>query len=63
MVVLQTMIKSAAISGIALFWLNFTYESLKLAFHIISDSPKTIKKQKKSCVKAAMAIFWMMGVN
>ena len=26
-------------------------------------STKPIVKQKKSCVKAAMTIFWMMGVN
>ena len=52
MVVLQAFIKTAAVSGIALFWVNFTVESLKLAWHIISASPKTcepIVKQKVMC--------------
>ena len=57
MVFLQTMIKTAAISGITFFWANFTFESLKMVFHIISDSPKTkqkvtpktILKQKVMC--------------
>ena len=39
MVVLQTFIKTAAVGGIALFWVNFTVESFKLAWHIISTSP------------------------
>ena len=33
---LQVLIKTAAVSGIAFFWVNFTAESLKLAWHIIS---------------------------
>ena len=45
MVVLQAFIKTAAVSGIALFWVNFTVESLKLAWHIISASPEPIVKQ------------------
>ena len=52
MVVLQAMIKTAAISGIPFFWLNFTVESLKLAWHIISSSPETcqpIVKQNVMC--------------
>ena len=36
MVVLQNLIKSAAISGIAFFWVNFTAESLKMVSHILS---------------------------
>ena len=36
MVVLQNLIKSAAISGIAFFWVNFTAESLKMVWHILS---------------------------
>ena len=36
-------IKTAAVGGIALFWANFTVESLKLAWHIISASPETCK--------------------
>ena len=45
MVVLQAFIKTAAVSGIAFFWVNFTVESLKLSWHIIT-STKTIVKQK-----------------
>ena len=56
--VLKTFIKTAAVSGIAFFWVNFTAESLKLAWHIIFlilklGSPSS----KKSCAKAAMVIF------
>ena len=40
MVVLQTFIKTAAVGGIALFWVNFTVESFKLAWHIIFSSPE-----------------------
>ena len=52
MVVLQAFIKTAAVSGIALFWVNFTVESLKLAWHIISASPKTcepVLKERVMC--------------
>ena len=41
MLALQNLIKSAAISGIAFFWVNFTVESLKMAWHIISPEKKT----------------------
>ena len=40
MVVLQAFIKTAAVSGIAFFWVNFTVESLKMVWHIISSSPE-----------------------
>ena len=40
MVVLQTFIKTAAVSGIAFFWVNFTVESLKMVWHIISSPEK-----------------------
>ena len=33
---LQAFIKTAAVSGIAFFWVNFTVESLKMAWHTIS---------------------------
>ena len=33
---LQVFIKTAAVSGIAFLWVNFTVESLKMAWHIIS---------------------------
>ena len=49
MVVFQIFIKTAAVSGIAFFWVNFTVESLKLAWHIISASPEPIVKQKVMC--------------
>ena len=38
--VIQNLIKSAAISGIAFFWVNFTAESLKMAWHILSPNWK-----------------------
>ena len=50
---LQVFIKTAAVSGIAFFWVNFTVESLKLAWHIISTSPETcqpiVKVTCESC--------------
>ena len=52
MVVLQAFIKTAAVSGIAFFWVNFTVESLKMAWHIISTSLETcehVVKQKVMC--------------
>ena len=50
MVVLQTFIKTAAVSGIAFFWVIFTAESLKLARHIIFSYPwQPIVKQKVMC--------------
>ena len=39
MVVLQAYIKTAALSGIAFFWVNFTVEAFKMARHIIFTSP------------------------
>ena len=33
---LQAFIKTAAVNGIAFFWVNFTVEFLKMAWHIIS---------------------------
>ena len=41
MVVLQTLVKTAAVSGIAFFWVNFSVGSLKIACHIISPEEKT----------------------
>ena len=40
MVVFQNLIKSAAISGIAFFWVNLTAESLKMVWHILSPTWK-----------------------
>ena len=38
--VLQTFIKTAAVSGIALVWVNFTVKAFKMAWHIISTLPE-----------------------
>ena len=46
MVVLLNLIKTAAISGIALFWLNFTAESFKMVWHIISHPEKASSSEK-----------------
>ena len=40
---LQVLIKTAAVSGIAFFWVNVTVESLKIAWQIISSSPEDEK--------------------
>ena len=48
MVVLQAFIKTAAVGGIAFFWVNVTVESFKIAWHIISTS-EPIVKQKVMC--------------
>ena len=37
---LQVFIKTAAVSGIGLFWANFTIEAFKFAWHITTTSPK-----------------------
>ena len=64
MVVLQAMIKTAAISGIAFFWLNFTIESFNMVLHIISPktkqkaaSPEPIVKQKKVMCESCYCYF------
>ena len=47
---LQILIKTAAVSGIAFVWVNFTVKSLKMAWHIISASPwEPIVNQKVMC--------------
>ena len=50
---LQAFIKTAAVSGIAFFWVNFTVESLKMAWHIISHSPeeKTLMRNSQDAAK------------
>ena len=40
---LQVLAKTAAVAGIAFFWVNFTGVSLKMAWHIISTSPEIRK--------------------
>ena len=47
---LQVFIKTAAIIGIGLFWVNFTTETFKFAWHIISTSPE--KETYKPSFKA-----------
>ena len=44
---LQAFIKTAAVSGIVFFWVNFTVESLKTAWHIISYSPETLMRNSQ----------------
>ena len=51
---LQVFIKTAAVSGIGLVWVNFTVMSLNMAWHIISTSPgdetwKPVVKQRVMC--------------
>ena len=63
MVVLQTSIKIAAVSGIAFFLVNFTVESLKMAWHIISTSLETWKpvlKERVMC-ESCHDYFWDDG--
>ena len=45
---LQVFIKTAAVSGIALLWVNFTVEALKMARHIISYS-QDVKCEECHC--------------
>ena len=42
MVVLQTFIKTAAVTGIALFWVSFTVMCLIMAWLIVSTSPESV---------------------
>ena len=37
---LQVFIKTAAVSGIGLVWVNYTIEAFKFAWHIVSTSPE-----------------------
>ena len=47
---LQVFIKTAALSGIAFFWVNFTVESFKMAWRIISSSPEDAAVFNSVCV-------------
>ena len=38
--ILQVFIKTAAVSGIGLVWVNFIVKAFKMAWHIISISPE-----------------------
>ena len=48
---IQASLKAVAVSGIFLFWANFTIEAFKLSWHIISTSPEkeTLKVKKVVC--------------
>ena len=49
---LQVFIKTAAVSGIAFLWVNFTVEALKMAWHIISyETWKPVVKERVMCEK------------
>ena len=43
---LQVFFKTAAVSGIFLFWVNFTVEAFKVSWHIISTSSEEEKTWK-----------------
>ena len=58
---LQASIKTAAVSGIVLVWVNFTIEALKMAWHIVSTSPE--KKLVKPCVEIAKNIMMMTSIT
>ena len=48
---IQASLKAVAVSGIFLFWANFTIEAFKISWHIISTSPEkeTLKVKKVVC--------------
>ena len=59
--ILQVFIKTAAVSGIAFLWVNFTVESLKMAWHIISNSPETCQPiVKVMCAETCQPIVKVM---
>ena len=63
---LKGLIKTATVSGIVLFWVNFRVEAFKMSWHIILTSPEeeeTWKAVKKSCVKIAKNISLMTEIN
>ena len=58
---LQVFIKTAAVSGVAIFWVNFTVESLKMAWRIISSSPEDEKTLMRNSQDAT--VFKAVCVN
>ena len=58
---LHVFIKTAAVSGIGLVWVNFTIEAFKFARHIISTSPE--EKTLKSVVEIAKTFMMMMSIT
>ena len=44
------LIKSVAVGGIAMLWVNFTLRAFKMAWHIISTSPEDLKPITKEIV-------------
>ena len=57
---LQAFIKTAAVSGIAFFWVNFTVESLKMAWRIISYSPEDEKNSDAEFPRYIFFLFLKM---
>ena len=47
---LDVFIKTAAVSGIGLVWINFTLKAFKMVWHIISTSPEDLKPITKEIV-------------
>ena len=58
---LQVFIKTVAVSGIGLVWVNFTIEAFKFAWHIISTSPE--KETWKSVCEIAKNFMMMTSIT
>ena len=43
------LIKSAAVGGIVMVWVNFTLKAFKMAWHIISTSPEEETCEAEPC--------------
>ena len=63
MVVLQTLFKKSAVSGIAFFWVGFTVMSSIMAWLIVSTSPESVMVVLKTLLKTAavsgITFFWV----
>ena len=53
----QTLVKTAAIGGIAFFWLNIVSESFELVGHIISPKTKQKAASKKVMCESCYGYF------
>ena len=65
--VLQTFIKTAAVSGIALVWVNFRAKAFKMAWHIMFSSPEAkkweaVSKEMVMC-EECQGYFLMIEMN
>ena len=56
--VLQAFIKTAAVCGIGLVWVNFTVKAFKMAWHIMFTSPEEEKEEEEDTWKAASRVMW-----